>query len=484
MIVKIHQPIAIHELGKRQNQEDAIYPAINKATAEDRLFIVCDGMGGHEKGEVASNLVCSELSDYIKSRNTVLTDVLFKEALERVYAQLDSMDDGAYKKMGTTLTLLYFHQEGCTLVHIGDSRIYHVRPSEKRMLYKSRDHSLVYDLYQSGEITFEEMKTSPQKNVITRALMPGKDNRVKADITHVTDIQSGDYFYLCSDGMLEQMEDSELLQILSADSSNEKKRSQLVAATMDNSDNHSAYLIQISEVSHEGNEHEYLNNEEDVPWNVADEAVETIEDAVDISVVEVPTPDAQKPTPKPAPIQHKSSRKSKSYLSYIVAALAIALCFFVYGTLKGCNQTGKKEEPNNWTVPEQNDKVMMRPVQRPAKTPTQPRNNPNVKKVSNQKTSDQKTGEQKTSDQKTENQKTGKQETPESKTDQQTEMPAETKTNVNKGKVNPVNKVKVKIDQKRVETEKEKENTGQVDAEQKGVEKKEVNNQESNQQEP
>ena len=72
MIVKIHQPIAIHELGKRQNQEDAIYPAINKSSAEDRLFIVCDGMGGHEKGEVASNLVCSELADYIKSRNKAI----------------------------------------------------------------------------------------------------------------------------------------------------------------------------------------------------------------------------------------------------------------------------------------------------------------------------------------------------------------------------------------------------------------------------
>ena len=456
MIVKIHQPIAIHELGKRQNQEDAIYPAINKATAEDRLFIVCDGMGGHEKGEVASNLVCSELSDYIKSKNTILTDGLFKDALERVYVQLDSMDDGAYKKMGTTLTLLYFHQEGCTLVHIGDSRIYHVRPSEKRMLYKSRDHSLVYDLYQSGEITFEEMKTSPQKNVITRALMPGKDNRVKADITHVTDIQSDDYFYLCSDGMLEQMEDSELLQILSADSSNEKKRSQLVAATMDNSDNHSAYLIQVSEVLHEGDEHNYLNTEEDVPWNVANEAMETIEDAVDISVVEVPTPDAPKPSLKPAPIQHKSSRKNKSYLSYIVAAFAIALCFLVYGTIKGCHQTEKTEEPNHKTIPEENNNSMIKPVQRQGNTQTQPRNNPNVKKVNNQKTNDQEAVNQ------------------EGKTGPQKD--AETNTKSNK-----VNEVKDLIDKKR--EEKKTEGDKSADAIQKVVEKQVDNNPNNKQQE-
>lgn len=388
MNIKIQQPIAIHELGKRQNQEDAIYPAINKATTDDRLFLVCDGMGGHEKGEVASNLVCSVLSDFITSKNAVLTDELLKEALEQVYVQLDSKDDGAYKKMGTTLTLLYFHKEGCTLAHIGDSRIYHIRPADKKMLYKSRDHSLVYDLYQSGEISFEEMKTSPQKNVITRALMPGKDNRVRADITHVTDIQPGDYFYLCSDGMLEQMEDSELLQLLSADSSNEKKRSLLVAATMDNSDNHSAYLIQVSDVMHEESDQNIQNNEQNVPWNVADElmAMGDVEDAIDISVVE--TPDVpEKVTPRTT-VRHKKQQKSKSYISYIVAALVIALLFFIFGLMKGCHRTAKIEEPNDWSTPvDQPQRNVMQPVRR-ASTKQAPakKNNPKVTVTSDQKT--------------------------------------------------------------------------------------------------
>lgn len=392
MNIKIHQPIAIHEQGKRQNQEDAIYPAINKATTDDRLFLVCDGMGGHEKGEVASNLVCAVLADFINSKNTLLTDELFKEALEQVYVELDSKDDGAFKKMGTTLTLLYFHREGCTLAHIGDSRIYHIRPASKEMLYKSRDHSLVYDLYKSGEITFEEMKTSPQKNVITRALMPGKDNRVRADITHVTDIQPGDYFYLCSDGMLEEMEDTELLQLLSADSSNEKKRSQLVAATVDNKDNHSAYLIQVSEVIREDSDKSLSGNETEVPWNVADELMKMmdVEDAIDVSLVQ--TPEAPKGLEKPVshttPVRQKKKQNSKSYLTYIVAALVVACLFFIYGTMKGCNRTAKSEEPYKWSVPEkQPQNGEMKPVRRqPVNQAPKSKSSPKAVVVSEQKT--------------------------------------------------------------------------------------------------
>ena len=76
--------------------------------------------------------------------------------------------------MGTTLTLLYFACNGVTAAHIGDSRIYHIRPNVG-LLYQSRDHSLVYDLFQAGEISYEEMATFPQKNVITRAMSPGEE---------------------------------------------------------------------------------------------------------------------------------------------------------------------------------------------------------------------------------------------------------------------------------------------------------------------
>ena len=195
MKVELYRPQAIWELGQRTNQEDAIFPLLGEATDKDRLFILCDGMGGHEHGEVASQTVCKAMSKFfLTHREEPFTDSMLNDALEAAYQQLDSLDSGGVKKMGTTLCLLYFHQGGLTAAHIGDSRIYHIRPSENRIIYQSRDHSLVYDLYQAGEIGYEDMANSPQKNIITRAIQPGEDNRVNPAIVHITDIRPGDYF--------------------------------------------------------------------------------------------------------------------------------------------------------------------------------------------------------------------------------------------------------------------------------------------------
>lgn len=143
---------------------------------------------------------------------------------------------------------------------MGDSRIYHIRPGVG-VLYQSRDHSLVFDLFQSGEITYEEMKNFKQKNIVTRAMTPGEDNRMRADIIHITDIQPGDYFYLCSDGMLEQMSNDELVGILSSKDSDTDKQNLLIKATSENQDNHTAWIIQIKDVIKEEGD-EALENEE------------------------------------------------------------------------------------------------------------------------------------------------------------------------------------------------------------------------------
>jgi len=319
MKINLYQPLAIHELGARQNQEDAIFPLLNQAKTDDRIFIVCDGMGGHEHGEVASNTVCEVLSKEISSHlanGAVLTDEMLNDALEKAWQQLDEKDSQSSKKMGTTLTLLCFHRGGCTLAHIGDSRIYHIRPADSKILYKSRDHSLVFDLFRAGEITLEEMKTHPQKNVITRAMMPGKQNRAKADITHVTDIQPDDYFYLCSDGMLEQMEDYELLSIFTGSGGDEKKRQQLIAATMENGDNHSAYLVRISNVEREPNDELLPDDEQSVAWNVADlqpeiEQAEVVNVASDADATPPPSkPQSPQPT-TPKPVKNSATKTEK-----------------------------------------------------------------------------------------------------------------------------------------------------------------------------
>ena len=337
MRIKIYQPLAIHELGKRANQEDCIYPIEGKATEDDRLFLLCDGMGGHEHGEVASQSICKSLSSFLLQHAVAsegLEDKLLSDALSYAYQELDKLAvAGDTRQMGTTLTLLYFHSNGCTAAHIGDSRIYHLRPSSHTILYKSRDHSLVYDLYQAGELTYEEMKTFPQKNVITRAMIAGDRNHPKPDVIHISDIQPGDYFYICSDGMLEQMEDEELLDVFYANVRDEEKRQMLISETSDNKDNHSAYIVHIKEVSHDEADVSLVNEELTAKCNALNikPDVEEVTSSPDVEVV--------KPagTPPPVPdsvivaMKNKQKRKKHLFVAFIVIVALAVVGMFGYG---------------------------------------------------------------------------------------------------------------------------------------------------------
>lgn len=270
MKIEILPPQGINELGSRQNQEDSLFPAVESATTADRLFMVCDGMGGHAHGEVASRLVCDVLSEYLLGHwpaDDVLTDDVLQDAIDEVFRRINALDDDSMRKMGTTLTLLALHRGGVTMGHIGDSRIYHLRPSEHRILYKSRDHSLAYDLFLAGDLTLDEMATYGKKNVITRAIMPGLGRQPKLDIAHTTDLQAGDYFLLCSDGLLEHMDDRHLLQLLSSGDSCEETRRRLVAETMNNNDNHSAWLLRVDNITPDDADGQQPNNEATVNSN-------------------------------------------------------------------------------------------------------------------------------------------------------------------------------------------------------------------------
>ena len=236
------------ELGRRTNQEDSIWPEPGNGNHSGDLFILCDGMGGHESGEVASRTVCSVLSDYVRSHFGPEDDFSeddFRKALDAAYDALDARDNGAVKKMGTTLTFVKFHAGGCFIAHIGDSRVYYIRPSEKRILYVTRDHSLVNDLVKMGEMTPEEARTSSQKNVITRAMQPMQERRASADCYNLEDVRPGDYVYMCSDGMLEVSEDREIVNVISMDVSDAEKIEIFRNVTNENRDNHSAHLIRV-----------------------------------------------------------------------------------------------------------------------------------------------------------------------------------------------------------------------------------------------
>ncbi len=256
---------SIWDCGKRvdaegkPHQEDSMFPSHGMATDADRLFILCDGMGGHEAGEVASATVCDAMS---KSILSAIPDPegnfdaeIFHKALNDAFVALDAKDNGtSVKKMGTTMTLLKLHSEGCFIAHMGDSRVYHIRPGKTReetqIIFRTEDHSLVNELVRLGELTPEEARLSSQKNVITRAMQPNMERRPRADIHTSSDIQPGDYFYLCSDGMLENMEDEQLCYFFSEEAgADQQKVESLLKATQENRDNHSAILVHILDVT-------------------------------------------------------------------------------------------------------------------------------------------------------------------------------------------------------------------------------------------
>ncbi len=240
------------------HQEDSMFPAYGQAKESDRLFILCDGMGGHDAGEVASATVCEAMSKSILAAvpdaEGDFSEEVLKDALADAFDALDAKDDGtAKKKMGTTMTLLKLYNKGCCIAHMGDSRVYHIRPGKRaedtRILFRTEDHSLVNDLVKIGELTEEEAKHSRQKNVITRAMQPHTERRPRADVYYSSDIRPGDYFYLCSDGMLENMEDYQLCYFFSeAAGDDENKRKSLLQATEENRDNHSAIIVHILDV--------------------------------------------------------------------------------------------------------------------------------------------------------------------------------------------------------------------------------------------
>lgn len=263
MEITIRQPQCFSEIGRKDNQEDCLFPSPSKVSCQQDFFILCDGMGGHAHGEVASQTVCLALGHYLEEHGPAykkaFTSEDFRKALEYAYGELDKHDDGSARsnRMGTTLTCLIFHAGGYLAAHIGDSRIYHIRPSlynkktgQGGILYQSADHSLVNQLLQAGELTPEEAVNYPHKNIITRVMQPGANGHDKADIYQFSDICAGDYFFLCCDGVLEQLTNQHLCKILATPGMTDKEKMQAVKAVCDGKtrDNYTAWLIPVEKV--------------------------------------------------------------------------------------------------------------------------------------------------------------------------------------------------------------------------------------------
>ena len=189
----------------RQQNEDAFH-------AEENLYIVADGMGGHNAGEVASALAVSTVRS--GARMGIRTADQFRELVQQANTAIytASLDDSTQSGMGTTLTaaaVVPGEEPRILIANVGDSRTYLFRGGVLSRL--SIDHSYVQELVNEGIITPEEARVHPRRNIVTRAM--GIDRSVQVDVfSHL--VRTGDRLVLCSDGLVDEVPDTDIARVL------------------------------------------------------------------------------------------------------------------------------------------------------------------------------------------------------------------------------------------------------------------------------
>lgn len=173
------------------------------------LFVVADGMGGHNAGEIASSLVVEHMLR-IDDGGENFSEDLQAMLLTANRALLDYAQNNAEcEGMGTTVAVLHLEGTNATVGHVGDSRVYHWRDGE--LIRLTRDHSLVEELVQNGGITVEQARTHPQRHILTRAL--GGPEIPEVEIIRIP-IKPGERFLLCTDGLTGPITDQALAEAM------------------------------------------------------------------------------------------------------------------------------------------------------------------------------------------------------------------------------------------------------------------------------
>ena len=207
----------------RKQNEDAAWFDEGRA-----VFAVADGMGGHLAGEVASRMAIEAVQRMARENERPGIAAL-REAVACAHETIlaHAQDHIECAGMGTTLSVLWLGENYAYIAHVGDSRIYRLR--EGSLTQITQDHSLVEELVRAGLITREQARTHPRRNIITRAL--GTHGENEPDLL-VTDVQDGDVFLLCTDGLTGMVPDDEIERTL-RDCGIEAAADRLIALALD-----------------------------------------------------------------------------------------------------------------------------------------------------------------------------------------------------------------------------------------------------------
>lgn len=220
---------------------------------DQTLYLLADGMGGHRSGDVAARetvaaltrLLADKLGDKERPIYEVASEIrLAVEEANRIVYQMGKSSE-QLKGMGTTLCCVHVHHEGVIYAHVGDSRIYRLRDGELEQI--TEDHSLLRELVAAGQIRDENAGDFVYKNIITKAL--GTEPIVEPSIG-VSELQMGDIFLLCSDGLSDLINKDELEVILAAYPAIDDAAAQLIteAKARGGHDNITVVLINIQAV--------------------------------------------------------------------------------------------------------------------------------------------------------------------------------------------------------------------------------------------
>ncbi len=247
MEISIFDPLYLNEIGGRENNEDRIYPA-GFTSYSSRIFMVCDGVGGAPGGEIVATIVCDSIPNYFLKNQANIDEEHFVHALRYAEEQLSDFADRHKEMAGmcTTMTFLGIGNKGVLLSWIGDSKIFHIRKG--KLLFQSKDHSLVQEKIDNGELTEAEATDFAFKNIITRVVGPGS-SPVEPELTWLTDVQKGDYFFLVSDGILQSISVQEIAQMCQENEDDQKIFQTIKMRCAENSsDNYSMYMIRIESI--------------------------------------------------------------------------------------------------------------------------------------------------------------------------------------------------------------------------------------------
>ena len=212
MTIEIHA--AVDPGRSRSNNEDSV--ATDEGVA---LAVLADGMGGYNAGEVASNMATSfirtELGRWLREASSQASDAEVRRAMDICVDNANraifnaANSNPQYAGMGTTLVVALLRENRLLVAHVGDSRAYRLRGGRLQQI--TRDHSLLQAQIDAGLISAEEAAVSSRKNLVTRAV--GVEESVNLE-AHLHEVQPGDLYLLCSDGLSDMLDSAEIAQVL------------------------------------------------------------------------------------------------------------------------------------------------------------------------------------------------------------------------------------------------------------------------------